>query len=185
MARTYVVTHTFSDGNYALADKVNENFSDILAAINSYNAGNLFENSVPLARIADLTTLNFTAATIDTDDTLGANSDTVLATQSATRSYINNRLAGELPDDDAFGTIVGGLSDATVYQAASDGFLVAVAVTSGLVQVWSDAANPPTVLRAIDYGVSSQAGTLTIPVRKNHYWKTDGADAIYWYPVGG
>ena len=90
---TYTVTNTFVAETTAVASEVNQNFTDILTAINSFDASNLSSNTVPLARIAGLTTTQFAANVIDTDDTLAADSDTRIASQSATKSYVDTEIA--------------------------------------------------------------------------------------------
>lgn len=93
MATTYTVTHTFVADTTAVASEVNQNFTDVLTALNAFDASNLSSNSVPLARITGLTTTQFAANVIDTDDTLAADSDTRIASQSATKSYVDAQVA--------------------------------------------------------------------------------------------
>jgi hypothetical protein len=94
MTTTYTVTNTFVADTTAVASEVNQNFTDILTGMNSYDASNLSSGTVPLARIAGLTTSQFAANVIDTDDTLAADSDTRIASQSATKSYVDTEVAG-------------------------------------------------------------------------------------------
>lgn len=87
----------------------------------------------------------------------------------------------------------------TVYQAASDGLVVATIDTSagggtfGYLTGLSDAANPPTTLRGGANADSSSLayGTLTMPVRKGDFYEIvshSGAGSptytIFWVPLG-
>jgi len=80
----------------------------------------------------------------------------------------------------------------TVYQATTDGFAVIDAYTPGNwdgVKVYTDASNPPTTLRGRVTGDGLDLhGTITMPVRKNDYWKVTlvggGAATGYWLPIG-
>jgi hypothetical protein len=92
MATTYTITNSFTAGTTAVASQVNQNFTDILTAINGLDAANLTSNSVPLARISGLTTTQFAANVVDTDDTLAADSDTRLPSQSAVKDYVTNTI---------------------------------------------------------------------------------------------
>jgi len=72
-------------------------------------------------------------------------------------------------------------SDNTVYQAATDGFVIVYCAT-GAVTGYTDASTPPTTTRLITYGES--ANGFTMPVRKGDYWKVAGATTVYWLSLG-
>ena len=81
-------------------------------------------------------------------------------------------------------------ADSTVYQAATDGFVCATGYwTTGAhaIEGLTDSANPPTITRSQistpDSAVGVQRHSVTFPVRKNEYWKTLGALAVYWIPA--
>ena len=93
MSTTYSVTNTFAADTSAVATQVNTNFTDVLAALNSFDASNLSSGTLPLARIAGLTTTQFAANVIDTDGTLAANSDTRIASQKAGKTYTDTTVA--------------------------------------------------------------------------------------------
>jgi len=93
MSTTYTVTNTFAADTTAVASEVNQNFTDVLTALNAFDASNLASSTVPLARIAGLLTSNFAANVIDTDDTLAADSDTRIASQQAGKAYTDNHKA--------------------------------------------------------------------------------------------
>lgn len=72
----------------------------------------------------------------------------------------------------------------TVYQAATDGFVVATINYSG--GFYTDSANPPTVNR-IPAEHSSDVSDhipLCVPVKKGDYWKVTSAYSVYWLPMG-
>ncbi len=83
----------------------------------------------------------------------------------------------------------------TVYQAATDGFVVinphGPGSDWGYFSVYTDSNNPPTIERTKGKCYSpagAQAGGM-IPVRKGDYWKvatTHGGapDAVWWIPLG-
>lgn len=52
--------------------------------------------------ISNLVTTHFAANIIDTDDTLAADSDTRLATQQATKAYVDNTVSGAVAEDVSF-----------------------------------------------------------------------------------
>jgi hypothetical protein len=92
MATTYTVDNTFTAGTTAVASEVNANFTNLLNALNlNLDASNLSTGTIALARISGLTTSQFAANVIDTDDALSADSDTRIASQSATKSYVDGK----------------------------------------------------------------------------------------------
>ena len=76
----------------------------------------------------------------------------------------------------------------TVYQALTDGFVIVIThhYAGGVTQILSDLTNPPTTTRAkssTGSGTTEFGTTLTVPIRKNDYWKvTNTADpaTVYW-----
>lgn len=76
----------------------------------------------------------------------------------------------------------------TVYQAATEGFVLVTSIMGQDKHVYgyTDGSNPPTTLRIHDVGGGggSHIASLTMPVRKNDYWRATGhVDFIYWIPV--
>jgi hypothetical protein len=86
----------------------------------------------------------------------------------------------------AFGAYAAKVND-TVYQAASDGFVVAYTGTLS----WSNAlilvgdSNPPTMAAAYVAiaGADAQFSMMT-PVASGQYWKTTSCAVVRWVPVG-
>lgn len=74
--------------------------------------------------------------------------------------------------------------DNTVYQAPTDGFVVAVSGSNGSIYGYTDSNTPPTTMMARNGGNAIPAGSITFPVRKNDYWMTSGASDVYWLPLG-
>jgi hypothetical protein len=81
----------------------------------------------------------------------------------------------------------------TVYQAATDGFVMAYLhhYTGGTLKILTDSSNPPTTIRAeqrTSSGTTEFGSTLTVPVKKNDYYKIEqsGGDSFsaYWIPLG-
>ena len=86
----------------------------------------------------------------------------------------------------------------TVYQAPSDGFVVAKITTpfggKGWISGLTDSSNPPATERAVatvDSTTAANSSSFTMPVRKNDYWKVIYGDVsgtpvklLYWIPLG-
>ena len=78
----------------------------------------------------------------------------------------------------------------TVYQAATDGFVVAYgnANNNGFLEVYSDSSNPPTTLRGkfgetVHDSGPNYSWTLVIPVRANDYYKVTGSGTYSYTAV--
>lgn len=74
----------------------------------------------------------------------------------------------------------------TVYQAATDGFVVATVTGSGTNCVgYTDTNNPPTTARITSYNTGNyNLSPIMFPVKKGHYWKVTGANDVQWIPLG-
>jgi len=101
-------------------------------------------------------------------------------------------------DEDAFGAWASKSVD-TVYEALTDGFVIAWTLTLNTntgFAILTDASNPPTTIRitsrAQSYaGVAGNYLCATIPVKKGDYWKVLNISAdfgaqsgIWWMPIG-
>ena len=93
-------------------------------------------------------------------------------------------------DGDYFGLSIGSWetkTNATVYQAPADGFVVAYAYWgSGDLDayIYTDSSNPPTTWRCQSNGFAYESqpheDTMTCPVKKGDYWKTVACTTVYW-----
>ena len=75
----------------------------------------------------------------------------------------------------------------TVYQAATDGFVMAYCnSTQHRIIGYTDGNNPPTTIRIRDHaaGPSVDNASITMPVRKGDYWKVENAQVVYWISLG-
>ena len=72
----------------------------------------------------------------------------------------------------------------TVYQAATDGFVLCRGDTDVAVAGYTDGSNPPTTERIRQASSQNSINSFTMPVRKNDYWKVTGGSVIYWIPLG-
>ncbi len=74
-------------------------------------------------------------------------------------------------------------SDSTVYQAATDGVVCAWDSTGNPVEGLTDGSTPPTITRMVNEntGGGGNAG-VTMPVKKNDYWKVTGSTTVWWLP---
>ncbi|MCJ7483869.1 MAG: hypothetical protein MUO31_13000 [Thermodesulfovibrionales bacterium] len=68
----------------------------------------------------------------------------------------------------------------SVYRAQCDGIICAYAVSAEISGL-TDGSNPPTTIRQLS---SATKTNLTMPVRKNDYWKITTTNTIYWLPIG-
>jgi len=78
-----------------------------------------------------------------------------------------------------------GRADNTVYQAATDGFVVGMYTGQAVIFGYTDGANPPTIVRQQNGGGGVNIEKdLCFPVKKNDYWKTNGCTVfVYWIPL--
>ncbi len=95
MATTYSITTTFTADESAVASEVNQNFTDVLTALNAYDASNLSSGTVPLARISGLTTTQIAAATIVLEaEGIGSNdNDTTWPTSAAVKDAYDTAIS--------------------------------------------------------------------------------------------
>ncbi|MCF7843855.1 hypothetical protein K9M47_03080 [Candidatus Gracilibacteria bacterium] len=116
----------------------------------------------------DMTTLAGAAWFLD-EDTMSSDSATKTASQQSIKAYTDSKVPG-------FGTWGNANADGSAYQVTKDSLLIVTNADSGSISVLSDAANPPTVQRArITPGASGVYGTVTVPIRKNDYYKITGS----------
>lgn len=199
--------YTFSAGATIIAAEHNSNFDILYSDYNgniqnvniASNAGIVYSklslaNSILSSDINSSTT--FDVANIPT----GTTANKVVKLDSSARlpavngSLLTNFTASQIP------AILGTwdystYSADTAYQAATDGFVLAVCTIQGnavkSASILTDAANPPTHSTAIGSSTSSTtAVTLTLmsPVKKTHYWKVSNVagssvSQIYWIPL--
>lgn len=83
----------------------------------------------------------------------------------------------------------------TIYQATTDGFVVAYGTAGwqGTIRMigYTDSSNPPTTARVADQGnasyVGSASGGILMPVRKNDYYQIElisgTGESVYWLPA--
>ena len=143
----------------------------------------------------------------DTDGTLNANSDLKIPTQKAIKTYGNTLDAAQTAK---FNTSTGHNHDGTdsklltglgawvdksasysAQQATTDGFVVVQGYgsTNLTFQGYTDANANPTTLRTSQLGLANVSINLTMPVKKNDYWKiiitgTTTVLSVYWIPLG-
>ena len=182
---TYSVTNTFTADTTAVASEVNQNFTDVLTALNAFDAGNLASGTVPLARISGLTVTQLAAATIVLEaEGIGNNdNDTTWPTSAAVKDFVDTQIDAALPDDDAFGAWLS-RSNNTEYQAASDGFVIARSNSDVNGKGFTDGSSPPTTQRGASYATAGFQDSFMMPVKKDDYWKVTNIATVYWLPVG-
>lgn len=96
MATTYTVTKSFSSGTTAVASEVNQNFTDILTALNSFDITNT-TGTLALARISSLTSSQMSSAFFKDEDDMTSNSATAVASQQSVKAFVNTNRSGWTP----------------------------------------------------------------------------------------
>jgi len=77
-----------------------------------------------------------------------------------------------------------------VYQAPSDGFVIAIAQGANvLIEGLTDSNNPPTTRRVWENAVNQAPESVTMPVKKGNYWRINFSAAttysrVSWLPLG-
>ena len=117
MATTYTVTTSFSADTTAIASEVNQNFTDILDALNNgFDATNL-TGTIALARISDLTATQMASTFFLDQDAMGSNSATAVASQQSIVAYVAAQVAA-------------GVAGVGFYKASGTTILTATAATT-------------------------------------------------------
>lgn len=88
---TYTVTTSFSANTTAIASEVNQNFTDVLTALNALDAANL-TGTIALARISNLTSSQMAAAFFKDEDDMASNSATAVASQQSLKKYVDDQI---------------------------------------------------------------------------------------------
>jgi len=109
-------------------------------------------------------------------------------------SRINDVRSFIAPRTEAYtlGTVFGSRASRSrnkTYRAATDGFIVAHGkLEDSRVRVYVNTYSPPTTTRGdMRSYTNDERGTLTIPVKKNEYYRVGGTNVnmnIYWMPMG-
>ena len=104
-------------------------------------------------------------------------SDPTTDNQAARKSYVDGKISG-------FGDWVDKSSSHAAQQATTAGFVV-MAVT-GSIEAFTDSNANPTTRRGFCNNSDSTYHCITMPVKKNDYWKVTGAgtiNSIFWIPL--
>lgn len=70
----------------------------------------------------------------------------------------------------------------TVYQADTDGFVVAQRTGTGSYYIYADTFNPPTTVRQFSAFASGDDGGM-VCVPRGYYWKALTTTALWWVPL--
>ena len=195
MGTTYTVTYDFTADSVAVADQVDTNFNDLLAAINALDAGNLASGTVALARISGLTSTQMAAAFFKDEDAMASDSATAVASQQSIKAYIATQVLefgdSTVQDDDSATML-----KAHAYLANQDGFVVVQHTIDGAMDVIgyidtdTNPASGGTVagrLKTVTYVSPNDVHTMTFPVASGKYFEitsANGTQVIRWYPIG-
>lgn len=87
MATTYSVTTSFSSDTTAIGSEVNQNFTDVLTALNSFDITNT-TGTIALARISDLTATQMASTFFKDEDNMASDSATAVASQQSIKAHV-------------------------------------------------------------------------------------------------
>jgi len=142
----------------------------------------------------DLIKANASDIAVVPDDTANATSAAPTADASlANKKYVDDQITAALPDDDAFGAWAS-RNKTTVYEAASDGFVVVnytSATTDSDILGYTNSSSPPTTVRCrltTNSLNNPKSVSFTMPVKKGDFYKVTasaGTPTIFWVPIGG
>jgi len=97
-------------------------------------------------------------------------------------SNLEERSFGTWTDKDSSGN---NLVKGIVYKSTSDGFVTVYGVANTIISGYTGSSNPPvTKVLYSPAGGYDYSGAITMPVKKDYYWKVDGTNKIYWLPIG-
>ncbi len=102
-------------------------------------------------------------------------------------------LFGEWQNTDIgqIGSTGANLVEDNVYQAATDGFVIAYSTTlvasESLIGYTGSSSDPPAkIYEVVDWGGERPRVSITMPVKKDDYWKvtcSDSVASLYWIPI--
>ena len=188
---TYTVTNSFSADTTAVASQVNQNFTDVLTALNSFDAANL-TGTISLARISNLTSTQMASTYFLDEDNMTSNSATAVSSQQAIVAYIAAIVtySAYTANDSEANAMV----KAHAYLAATDGFVTAHVLGSGNGQYlrgYIDGTNDPAGAGEKLQGSTVDAGeeeSISFSVAAGEYFEitTDSTNepTIYWRSKG-
>ena len=193
---TYTVTNSFSADTTAVASEVNQNFTDVLTALNSFDAANL-TGTIALARISNLTSTQMSSAFFKDEDDMASNSATAVSSQQALKAYVDAQIASATAaftaltnlDDDGNAIAVD-----HAYLANQDGDVFVVITTAAAAQnaiCYKDSDSNPasggTIMARYKKSANVSSGdiySLHFNVKSGEYFEITSAGttsrAIYW-----
>lgn len=196
---TYTVTTSFSANTTAIASEVNQNFTDVLTALNSFDATNL-TGTIALARISNLTSSQMSAAFFKDEDDMASDSATAVSSQQALKAYVGTQIAASIASDVTLSAYTNQDSESNAmlkshaYLAATGGF-VAVYVSNqngkilrGYVGSTTNPAGAGTLIQRVEDGEGAQSACFSLPVAEGEYFEItyDGSNTptILWKSMG-
>jgi len=103
----------------------------------------------------------------------------------ANKKYVDDEITAAIAAITGLFGIWASKSDDVVYEAATDGLVIAIVGIGQLGVGYTDSSNPPTTERCRVFGSSGYRDTLTMPVKKGDFWEVTGTFAsVYWLPLG-
>lgn len=127
----------------------------------------------------DMTSLAGAAWFLDEDD-MASDSATKTASQQSIKAYVDGKVPG-------FGSWATATADGAGHQVTKDSLLLVTNASSSTMVVYSDSNATPTTERARSQPASSgDYRTVTVPIKKNEYYKITGSifGTAYIIPVG-
>ena len=197
MATTYTVTTSFSADTTAVASEVNQNFTDVLTALNSFDATNL-SGTIALARISNLTSSQMAAAFFKDEDDMASDSATAVASQQSVKAFTAAQIAAIIASDVTMSAYTNKDSEnnamlkSHAYKAATAGFVVGYIFSQFGFQAYIGTTDNPAgagflVQRSFG-GVEGQYKPFSFPVAEGEYFELTtaytGAITIRWKSSG-
>jgi hypothetical protein len=186
MSTTYTVTTSFSADTTAVASEVNQNFTDVLAALNSFDITNC-TGTIALARISSLTSSQMSSAFFKDEDDMASDSATAVSSQQAIKAHVTaSSTDGYTPTSYAAEESV----------TLPNGFIMkmgtssSIATNASLTITFGTAF--PTAVKNVQitakHGTSARDswGTSVTTVTTSSFviWNNETAGPFYWFAVG-
>jgi hypothetical protein len=172
-----VIPNTFTVGAVIVASQHNANFSTIYSDYNGNITNDNISGSAAIAdtKLAQITTAGkLSGAAFTSLSSIPAGAGVIpvanLGTSPAATKVLKGSGAFALI---SLGTKTSGLSGGVVYQAASDGLVIATISTSnGTAEFYTDSSNPPTTNLQSVYGNAGGTirGVICYPVKSGDYY---------------
>lgn len=180
------IPFTFTVGQTIVASSHNSNFQTIY---NDYD-GNITDANISASAAVGYSKLSLNASIQNSDLLVGVGTSAnniVALNGSAKLPAVDGSLLTNVTVSAPLGSWTS-KSFATIYQAATDGFVLAYAFSNGtLINGITDSSATPTTVRISSYSNNENVG-ICFPVKKNDYYEVtmtgNTSPSMYFIPLG-